>query len=145
MWILKHFNELDNLELYEILQLRSKVFVLEQNCAYVDEDGKDPKAFHLFKKADNKVVAYCRLLAPNDSFAEASIGRVITHPHYRRNGLGRDMMPVAIEKTRELFGTSSIRIGAQCYLIKFYESFGFVVESDVYLEDNIEHVEMLLK
>ena len=145
MWILKHFNELENAELYEILQLRSKVFVLEQNCAYVDEDGKDLTAFHLFKKADDKIVAYCRLLAPGDSFAEASIGRVITHPHYRRSGFGKDMMPVALKETRKMFNTSSIRIGAQCYLIKFYESFGFVVDSGVYLEDNIEHVEMLLK
>lgn len=144
MWTTQHFKDLSTADLYEILQLRSKVFVLEQSCAYVDPDGKDINAYHLFGKKDGKIVAYCRLVAPGDSFKEASIGRVITHPAYRRFGFGKEMMEKAITETRRIFSTQPIRIGAQCYLINFYGSFGFKTDSAVYLEDNIEHVEMVL-
>lgn len=141
-WFLKTFDELSTTELYEILKLRSEVFVVEQNCVYLDVDSKDKKALHLFAKNDNALVAYARLFNEGDYFAQCSIGRVVTSKHYRNTGLGHQLMQKSIEAIQEHFGTSQITISAQEYLKKFYESHGFIQTSDTYLEDDIPHIEM---
>ncbi len=143
-WIYKNFDDLTNRELYSVLQLRNEVFVVEQNCAYQDVDNKDLKSFHLMAFDGDILAAYCRVLRPGLSFDEASIGRVITAPSYRGKGIGITLIEKAIEKTHRAFGVKPIKIGAQLYLKKFYESFGFAQTSEVYLEDGIEHIEMIL-
>jgi ElaA protein len=141
-WKTKRFETLSSLELYELLKLRSEVFVVEQNCVYLDIDGKDEKALHLLGTFEGKIVAYARLFKPNDYFAEASIGRVVTHPDFRDRKIGHILMRVAVESIRIYFGESKITISAQLYLKKFYESHGFIQTSEMYLEDDIPHIEM---
>jgi len=143
-WNCIFFDELSNKDLYRILQLRSEVFVLEQQCLYQDMDNKDFRSWHLMgldEKGD--LAAYARLLPPGISYDEPSIGRVISSPACRRTGAGKELMKMALEKCVELFGQEAIKIGAQLYLKKFYESFGFEISGPVYLEDDIEHVEMI--
>ncbi len=144
-WIYKNFEELTKDELYSILRLRNEVFVVEQNCPYQDLDYKDQRSWHLAGWDGSNLVAYTRIIPPGISFTEASIGRVVTSPAYRATGAGRDLMNISIQKTFKQFDCNSIRIGAQVYLKKFYESLGFVIEGEAYLEDGIPHSEMLLK
>lgn len=144
-WVFKSFEELTAIELYAILQLRSEVFVVEQNCVYQDIDNKDEKSFHLMAFDGERLTAYCRLVAPGISFNEPSIGRVITSPKYRGKGIGIALIKRAIRHTLEVYQATNIKIGAQLYLLKFYSSFGFIQTSEVYLEDNIEHIDMLLQ
>jgi ElaA protein len=144
-WILKPFIELTPEELYSILQLRNEVFVVEQNCPYQDCDNKDLYAWHLMGKEEDKLLAYARLLAPGISYSESSIGRVVSSPATRKTGMGKKLMHESIQQIRNLFQTDTIRIGAQLYLKAFYESFGFVQDGDIYLEDNIPHILMLRK
>ncbi len=144
-WICKKFDELTVVELYEIMKLRSEVFVVEQNCVYLDADDKDLQAYHLFTYIEKKMAAYARLLAPTISYKEASIGRVLTSPSYRKNGLGVLLMQKAINKTFEIYNTTEIKIGAQLYLQKFYEGLGFIQTSNEYDEDGIPHIEMILR
>ena len=141
-WKIKRFNELSLNELYSVLQLRSLVFVVEQNCVYQDIDGKDEKALHLLGVIDDKIVAYARLFKAGDYFDNASIGRVIVHPEVRDKKFGHDMMQQAIEGIKVHFNESNITISAQLYLKKFYESHNFVQTSEMYLEDDIPHIEM---
>ncbi|SFH13498.1 GNAT family N-acetyltransferase [Pedobacter insulae] len=143
IWIYKAFDELTTRELYAILQLRNEVFVVEQNCVYEDIDNKDLESFHLMAFEDDRLAAYCRVLPPGISYEETSIGRVITSPSYRGKGIGVTLLERAIEKAVIAFAAKCIKIGAQLYLKKFYEGFGFVQTSEVYLEDGIEHIEML--
>jgi ElaA protein len=144
-WQALSFTDLTVPELYELLALRQLVFVVEQTCAYLDCDGKDQHATHLLGRTESgQLVAYARLFAPGESFAEATIGRVITHPSVRRTGAGRALMHEAIARTRALFGEGPIRIGAQRYLERFYGELGFAIASAPYDEDGIPHVEMLL-
>ena len=144
-WTLKHFDDLTAKELYIILQLRNEVFIVEQNCPYQDLDNKDLNAFHLMGMKKNKLLAYSRLLAPGISYSESSIGRVVSSPGARKMGIGKNLMEESIRQIKILFHTETIRIGAQLYLKKFYESFGFIQEGDGYLEDNIPHIIMLRK
>lgn len=144
-WILKPFGELTPKELYAILQLRNEVFIVEQNCPYQDMDNKDLKAWHLMGMEENKLLAYSRLLAPGISYSETSIGRIVSSTSARKTGMGKELMQESIDQIRNLFKTDTIRIGAQLYLKKFYESFGFIQDSDMYLEDNIPHIIMLRK
>lgn len=144
-WILKSFDGLTTIELYAILQLRSSVFVVEQNCVYQDIDNKDKKSFHLMAWYGDELVAYTRLVPPKVSFNEASIGRVITSPKYRGLGVGVTLMEKSIHHTLENYTTNKIRIGAQLYLKNFYEGFGFVAQGEGFLEDGIPHIEMLLE
>jgi ElaA protein len=144
-WILKPFVELTPQELYSILQLRNEVFIVEQNCPYQDMDNKDLKSWHLMGKINDKLVAYSRLLGPGISYSESSIGRIVSSPSARKTGMGKKLMKESIEQIKFLFKTDIIRIGAQLYLKKFYESFGFVQDGDIYLEDNIPHIIMLRK
>ncbi|MGN6435258.1 MAG: GNAT family N-acetyltransferase [Agriterribacter sp.] len=143
-WTLKPFETLTNTELYKILQLRIEVFIVEQQCAFQDADDKDQKASHLCAWNGDKLVACTRILAPGISYREASIGRVVTAASARGTGIGRELMERSIAAVYQLFGKTPIRIGAQFYLKKFYESFGFVQDSEIYLEDNIEHIKMIL-
>ena len=141
-WKIKSFNELSLNELYSLLKLRSIVFVVEQNCVYQDIDGKDEKALHLIGEYNNEIVAYARLFKSGDYFENASIGRVVIHPEARDKKFGHEMMQQAIAGIETYFKETKITISAQLYLQKFYESHGFLKTSDVYLEDNIEHIEM---
>ncbi len=139
---IKRFNELSTIELYEILQLRSEVFVVEQNCVYQDIDGKDEKAIHVLGYYEGVLAAYSRLFKPNEYFADSSIGRVIVRPSHRDKKLGHDLMKASIDAVKELFHETNITISAQLYLQKFYESHGFVTVGESYLEDDIPHIEM---
>ena len=143
-WTCKAFSDLTVYELYDILRLRSEVFVVEQACVFQDPDGKDISAFHLMGQRNGELVAYTRLLGPGKSYDEMSIGRVVNSSKFRNEGIGRELMRESIERIRSIFGNGDIRIGAQLYLKKFYESFGFVQQGEPYLEDGIEHIYMLL-
>lgn len=125
------------------MRLRNEVFVVEQNCVYQDADGKDPYCHHLLIFDGEQLVAYTRLLPRGVSYEQMSIGRVVSSPSHRGTGVGRLLMRLSIETCHNLFGDGPIRIGAQMYLKKFYESLGFVQTSDMYLEDNIPHIEMI--
>lgn len=143
-WILKKFDALTPYELYDIIWLRNEVFVVEQNCVYQDADYKDQKGWHYMGVDDDgKLMAYVRLLPPGVSYEEPSIGRVLTNPAARGTGIGRILMQNAIEQCKQLFDDVPIKIGAQYYLLKFYSSLGFVQTSEIYLEDDIEHIEMI--
>ncbi|MEO7313453.1 MAG: GNAT family N-acetyltransferase [Chitinophagaceae bacterium] len=143
-WKLKAFNELTPYELYAILRLRGEVFIVEQNCPYLDEDDKDQKGFHLMGWQDDLLAAYTRLLPTGVSYPDMpSIGRVVTSPKARGKGIGRELMLVSIDKLYDLFGKKPIKIGAQLYLKKFYESLGFVQSDEGYLDDGIPHIHMI--
>jgi ElaA protein len=142
-WQNKRFNELTPRELYAILQLRNEVFVVEQDCIYQDADNKDQAAYHFTGWEKDKLVAYTRIIPPGIIFKEASIGRVVTSPAARNKGLGRELMNNTLHEVYKLFGNTPIRIGAQVYLLSFYSSLGFIQTGDIYLEDGIEHAEMV--
>ncbi|MBS1564856.1 MAG: GNAT family N-acetyltransferase [Bacteroidetes bacterium] len=143
-WTLKKFDDLSPLELHNILQLRSEVFVVEQQCIFQDIDGKDPKCYHIMGQEDNVLLAYTRLVPPGISYAEPAIGRVVTSISARNRGAGRALMEYSIQQCHAIFGRQDIRIGAQLYLQKFYTSLGFRQSSEIYLEDGIQHIEMIL-
>ncbi|NCU05759.1 MAG: GNAT family N-acetyltransferase [Chitinophagaceae bacterium] len=143
-WTLKKFADLTSYELYDIIWLRNEVFVVEQNCVYQDADYKDLKGWHLMGRNEQGILAaYVRLLPPGVSYAEPSIGRVVTNPVARGKGMGRILMTEAMKQCELLFGKKNIKIGAQYYLLKFYSSLGFEQTSEIYLEDDIEHIEMI--
>lgn len=144
-WTFKPFSDLTLSELYALLRLRSEVFVVEQNCPFLDMDSKDQQCHHLLGTTDTApfLVAYTRIVPPGVSFEYASIGRVVTSPQARRYGLGRALMQQSIAELTRIYGPVPIQIGAQLYLRRFYESFGFVPIGEVYLEDGIEHIEMI--
>ncbi len=142
-WTCKPFAELSVDELYSLLQLRSEVFVVEQNCVFLDMDNKDQKCHHLMGYIDNELVASARIVPPRLAYDEPSIGRVVSNPKYRKTGAGRQLMEEAIRITIQLHGNRQIRIGAQLYLKNFYGSLGFECQGVVYLEDGIEHIEMI--
>lgn len=144
-WYHKHFNELSSIELYQILQIRNEVFIVEQNCPFQDMDDKDFKCVHFlgFDTYSQKIMAYTRIVPAGVSYTEASIGRVVTSPQARGEGIGKELMQKSIQLLEELYGKISIKIGAQLYLKKFYESFGFEQIEEIYLEDGIEHILMV--
>lgn len=141
-WKIKRFEVLSAAEVYDLLQLRAEVFIVEQNCVYQDVDGKDQKALHLIGEDEGKIVAYSRLFKPKDYFDEASIGRVVVKPTYRDKKLGHILMREAIYYIKQQFGETKITISAQLYLKNFYESHGFIQTSETYLEDDIPHIQM---
>lgn len=143
-WTCKQFSDLTNYELYDILKLRSEVFVVEQSCPFLDPDGKDLSAYHLMGHRDGQLIAYTRLLGPGISYKEMSIGRVVNSPQFRKEGIGRELLKESIKSIQELYGPGDIRIGAQLYLKKFYESFGFIQQGEPYIEDGIDHIYMVL-
>ncbi len=141
--LVRKFNELSLEELYMILQLRSEVFVVEQNCVYQDIDGKDEKALHILGKKDGELVAYTRCFKAGDYFEQASIGRVIVKENFRKSGLGHEIMKATIREIEERFKTTSIKLSAQQYLTGFYEIHKFQQTGEGYLEDGIPHIAMI--
>jgi ElaA protein len=141
-FIVKKFDELTTRELYEIYKLRSKVFVVEQNCAYQDVDDKDLAAAHLMLWDEGRLEGYARVIPPGMSYAEASIGRVLVEKVQRGQGAGKILMEYALAKCRELYNSKEIVISAQTYLTRFYEQLGFSAEGETYWEDDIPHVRM---
>jgi ElaA protein len=142
-WQVKTFDSLTPHELYAILRLRSEVFVVEQNCVFQDMDNKDQNCYHLMGWKNGILIAYTRLVPPGISYNEASIGRVVTSSVARGSGAGKLLMQKSIEELEKLCGKGIIKIGAQLYLKKFYESFGFKQTGDVYDEDGIDHIHMI--
>jgi ElaA protein len=145
-WVFKKFHELSAIELYEILKLRSRVFVVEQQCIFLDMDDIDQKGHHLSGYVAGHLVAYTRILGSGVSYPEyPSIGRVVTAPEARGKGYGIKLMNESLSRLEQLYGKGPVKIGAQLYLKKFYESLGFTQAGDMYLEDGIEHIPMLRK
>lgn len=145
-WILKKYNELTLEEFHNILQLRINVFVVEQNCPYPELDGKDEIAYHFYAVADknsSQILAYTRIFKPGDYYKFAAIGRVVVNKRYRNTGLGNELMKNSIQQIEKLFHTTEIKIGAQTYLKKFYETHGFNKVGEEYLEDGIPHIYMI--
>ena len=138
----KSFKDLNTTELYNILQLRSDVFVIEQDCIYEDIDGKDQKSLHVLGFKDEKLVAYTRIFKPGDYFEDASIGRVVVAQNYRNHEYGYDIMKASIKAVKVNYNTETILISAQVYLKKFYNNLGFFETGDEYLEDGIPHIKM---
>lgn len=142
-WHLLAYPELSLDDLYDLLELRQRVFIAEQNCPYIDADGLDPSCWHLLGRDEHaRLDAYSRILPPGAKYTEPSIGRVVTHPRVRGMGLGKQLMREAIRQTANLFPGEPIRIGAQMYLVRFYSEFGFEPVGEPYDEDGIPHVEM---
>lgn len=139
------FNELDIYRLYELLKLRQEVFIVEQQCYYLDNDGKDIESFHLLgTNQEGKLIAYARLLPPDIAYPDyASFGRIVTAPTVRGKMLGKKLMVEVMARCANLFPSQPIKISAQSYLIRFYESFGFLKVGDEYLEDDIPHHAMV--
>lgn len=144
-WICKDFDALSSLELYKIIQLRINVFMLEQNCFYPDCDDKDLKGKHLYAVHGNDVVSYARLLPAHVSYSVPSIGRVVVRKDLRKEKIGFELMQKAIARVRSDFPAPEIRISAQAHLQNFYQNLGFMPEGEIYLEDDIPHIEMILK
>ena len=141
--VIKKFNDLSTIELYEILQLRSEVFVVEQDCVYQDIDGNDQKALHIIGTVENKIIAYTRCFGPGDYFKEASIGRVVVKESQRKFKRGNQIMNSSIKAINNHYKTKIIKISAQCYLNKFYTNLQFKPIGEKYLEDGIPHIAML--
>ncbi|HEY1039266.1 MAG TPA: GNAT family N-acetyltransferase [Bacteroidia bacterium] len=139
----KSFNELTPHELYAILKLRCEIFVVEQNCLYVDPDGKDQECFHVLAYLDGKMLAYTRLVPAGVSYDDSpSIGRVVIDAAFRDRKWGYELMEYSMKKCEELFGTKKITISAQYHLQHFYEKCGFKAIGEVYMEDDIPHIKM---
>ena len=143
-WHCLPFESFPPLILYDVLRLRTEVFVVEQNCAFQDIDRQDLDAYHLLGYNEGgELVAYARLFAAGKSHAEASIGRVIVAQPFRQYGLGRELMRQALAHSDALFGPQPNKIGAQQHLEQFYNSFGYAQCGPMYLEDGIPHIPML--
>ncbi|MBS4025457.1 MAG: GNAT family N-acetyltransferase [Clostridia bacterium] len=141
--VVKHFNELSLEELYEILQVRFQVFIVEQNCTYQELDGKDHHSYHVFLKDDTGIKAYLRVLEKGVSFEDVSIGRVLTIDRGCR--LGKRILSEGIKVAKEMLDANRIIIVAQLYAKEFYEKVGFKQSSDEFLEDGIFHIQMVLE
>ena len=141
--IIKSFEELNKTELYQIVQLRIAVFIVEQDCPYPDLDDMDQESLHVWIRDGNEIVSYLRITPPGLRFVEPSLGRIVTKQNYRSKGFAENLIKQAIN---HIYAEKpeAIRISAQSYLEKYYEKFGFFKASDEYLEDNIPHIEMLL-
>ena len=151
-WELKTFSELSAETLYDLLALRVNVFIIEQACLYPELDYKDPVCHHLYafdetsihnESSRPPVLAYLRILPPGVSYDEVSIGRVLVSKQTRGAGLGLELMIRAFHAIKDTYGSVPIRISAQAYLQSFYETLGFETVSEIYLEDDIPHMEML--
>lgn len=139
----KTFDDLNTTELYDLLQLRTEIFVVEQDCVYQDLDGKDHKALHVIGTKNDKIVAYTRIFKAGDYLAQASIGRVAVAIGERKHGYGYDIMKASIKAVEEKFNETSIALSAQTYLKRFYHTLGFIEKGGEYLEDGIPHVMMV--
>lgn len=145
-WQCKAFDKLSLNELYSLLALRAEVFVVEQDCPYQDLDGKDPQCLHILGTDINgDLLAYARIVPAGLAYEQVALGRIVTSPKVRRTGVGKQLMQYGMEQIEEKYGTMPIVMSAQCYLLDFYKSFGFVPQGDEYLEDGIPHMHMLLQ
>ena len=142
---IKTFQELTANEIYEMLRLRSEVFVVEQDCVYQDIDNKDQKAMHVLGIKDHQLIAYARIFDSGTYFDLPSIGRILVKEDQRKFNYGHQLVEISIQFVQNNFKEQSILISAQTYLIKFYNSHGFVQQGEEYLEDGIPHVKMLRK
>lgn len=143
-WQVKHYPELTTNEFHDIIALRLKAFVVEQNCSYLDLDGKDKKCYHLIcRDGFGKVVATARILPPGISYSEVSIGRVVLDQEIRGKGIGHQLMEQSMKFIKDEFGAVPVRISAQKHLENYYNSHNFFSTGKEYLEDDIPHVEML--
>jgi len=140
---IKNFEELTTEQLYDLLQLRSEVFVVEQDCVYQDIDGKDQKALHILGYKNKSLVAYTRVFKPNDYFTEASIGRVLVKQNERQYKYGYDIMKASLDAIKMHYNETKIKISAQTYLKRFYNNLDFIESGEEYLEDGIPHIAML--
>lgn len=145
-WLCLTFSELSTTQLYQLLKLRVDVFVVEQNCPYPELDNKDHQTdvYHLLGYQDNELVACARLLAPGINYSQVSIGRIATLQTHRKHGIGKQLLNTALQQCEQHWPQQDIQIGAQVYLIRFYETLGFKRHSQDYLEDDIPHLDMLL-
>ena len=141
--VIKYFHELTTQELYNILQLRSEVFVVEQNCIYQDIDGKDQKAVHIFFTENNKTIAYSRIFNEGEYFENPSIGRVVVEKEKRGTELGKKIMVEGAKYIKENYINKNIEISAQKYLKEFYTNLGYKFTGNEYLEDGIPHIRMI--
>ena len=141
----KTFQELTLEELYDLLQLRSEIFVVEQDCVFLDPDDKDQKALHVLGWEGSELAAYARVFGPGDYFTEASIGRVAVRERFRGRGFGIEIMRESVRAAAYRFGPIDIALSAQKYLEQFYKDLGFLPEGKEYLEDDIPHLRMVLK
>lgn len=139
----RSFDQLTTNQLYEIMRLRSAVFVVEQNCVYQDVDNKDQKAMHVMGFYDNQLVAYARIFDKHQYFENCSIGRVVVDPKYRDKRFGHLLIDAAQNEVQKHFGEKIIEISAQKHLSKFYQSHGFQEIGKEYLEDGIPHIRMI--
>ena len=139
-WSVKSFAELSNLEVYKILQLRQAIFIVEQNCPYLDADDSDSEAYHVMGISNNELVAYSRFYT--SKYGQASIGRVVVSANYRGLGLGFKLMQEAERSLLSIDNPTKIHLSAQEYLRSFYETLGYHQNGDGYLEDNIPHIPM---
>lgn len=145
-FIIKEFNNLSVYELYDVLKLRAEVFIVEQNCPYLDLDDKDLKCKHILYYENQKLLAYSRIVPTGISYSDfPSIGRVANHESIRGKGLGKELMKFSIKACNEIYPNLDIIISAQQYLLKFYNELGFNEEGEIYLEDEIPHIQMRLK
>jgi ElaA protein len=142
--IIKRFIDFDIQELYQLLQLRTEVFVVEQDCVYQDMDGKDDKAIHILGHINDQLASYTRIFKPGDYFDQSSIGRVVVSPLYRGKSYGKEIMKASIAFIKAE-NYPSVKISAQCYLDKFYTDLGFIATGEKYLEDGIPHQAMLME
>ena len=142
-FIVKTFNELSSVEIYDILQLRSEVFVVEQDCVYQDIDNKDQKAFHIIGLKEEKIIAYARIFDSGHYFEKPSIGRIVVKETERKYKYGYKLVQESISFIDKNFKEKDILISAQTYLTKFYNSLGFIQQGEGYLEDGIPHIKML--
>lgn len=142
-WHWLPFDALSLAQLHDLLQLRQRVFCVEQDCAFLDIDGRDPDALHLLGERDGRVQAYLRVFAPGDYYAEIAIGRVVTAPERRGEGLGRTLFAEGLRRARAAYPGYAVRIGAQQRLRRFYQDAGFCQDGAPYIEDGIPHIEML--
>jgi len=141
IWELKYYNDLSQSLLYKILKIRQEVFIIEQNCNYLDADNIDQHSHHLIGLVDNEIIAYMRIVKPGYVYKELSFGRILVKKQYRGEGIGRQLMKQAID----IFGPQqkSIVMSAQLYLVDFYQDFDFSIHGEQYLEDNIPHIKMI--
>ena len=145
-WEFKKYKDLTVDEFHAILQLRINVFIVEQNCPYPELDNKDKYAFHLFAFAEenpDEIIAYTRIFKPGDYYKQAALGRVAVHLNHRKKQIGKLLLQKTIQKIEVHLNTTTIKIGAQTYLKKFYESFDFKQDGDAYIEDGIPHIHMI--
>ena len=143
---IKSFEELNNNELFDIMSLRQKVFIVEQNCPYLDSDEKDKSSTHIWFSSNNKIIAYARVVPPGIGYhGYAAIGRVAVDLEFRNQGLGYILMKESIKASKQIYPDFSIKLSAQSYTIPFYNKLGFQTHGEEYLEDDIPHIAMILQ